>query len=732
MNMLDRLALAYKAIVRPSQLIDGTVRSWEVNDTFGRRMQKNAFDFVQRYSGYVKVAVSRNASAVASSDMRLYRRTKGDKSAFKAKRVSNRRRESIESVGCARTKAVTRTSDDIEEITDPLHPINALLRTANPQMTGFEMMEYTEMLQSLAGTFYWITVQGSNGYPVEIWPGFPQYMRPVASKETLIDHYVYGRGMEVEFEIGRENVVTFKRPNPTGNPYYGLADLAAVTVEADLSAAFARFALAMLDRGAQPGLIVMGPLSEDQRKQTEANLRRKYEGIDNAGRSLVMSMPAAIVDKVKIEKWESAQKEAGYLAGQSEETVLQRIAAAFDVPVGLISLEDQAVANGRVAAPHWQLMSILPRCRRIQERLNEEFVPKFFEAMNDDTLFLAFDNPVAEDSEVSSRIANANYVGGLVTLNEARSEISKPPVPDGDKFKPEPSFGGPGTIPGQDEEPTDATPALTEEKTIVIHKTVSDGLPECTCECADHGTKRTTGAKKSDVDRVASAFRSWLSDVLPMVSIRADGSFVVNLSTPESAQAFYNRVGDVIDSVFERAYNEQARELRKVSADFGDLGVDPTDRLDYFTRQRQTTFSGVSRTTTDAIMRTLREGAINGETPQELQARVQAVASNLADYQAERIARTEVAQAYTSGNVAAWKDSEVVAKKEWLLASGSCPVCNAIKKHNSSVELDQPFVTAGTVLNVSGKSYVVPSNVYAPPGHPNCRCDVAPIMKKQP
>lgn len=731
MNIIRRLALAYKALVSPSKIADGTVRAWELGDTFGRRYQREAFSFVQRYSGYVKVAASRNASAVASTDMKVYRRVKGKASSFAARRLTHKQVERIDAFGDTRAKSVVRTSSDIEEIIDPLHPLVSIFRTANSQMTGYELLEYTELLQALAGSFYWITTNGTDGYPTEIWPGFPQYMRPVASKETYVDHYIYGRGVECEFKIDREQVITFKRPNPTGNPYYGLADLAAVTIEADLSTAFARFALSMLDRGAQPGLIMMGPATDEQRKGIEAELRRKAEGQENAGRSLVLALPAATADKWKIERWESAQKEAGYLAGQSEDTVLRRIASAFDIPVGLITLEEQSVANGRVAAPHWQLMSIMPRCRRIQERLNEEFVPKFYEALRDDSLFVAFDNPVVEDTEAASRIANANYTGGLITLNEARAEISKPPVDEGDDFKPEPSFGAPVNPDSEDQ--TDTTPALTEEKVVTITKLVSSDLPPCECEheCTDYGTKSVGGyPTKTDIGRIVDGVRAWINSVLPSIVVASDGSFTVNLSTPASKQAFEAAVGDVLDGIFSTTYNAQVREVNRRGANLEPLGIDNPRTADYFNTQRSTTFSGVSQTATDSIMQSLREGVANGETPGELQKRVKEAAQGISEYQAEMIARTEAANAHEFAKDAAWKDSAIVEKKEWLLANGSCPVCNAIKKHASAVPVGQPFVTAGTVLAVGGKPFIVKRDVqYPPQSHPNCRCATGAVFK---
>ena len=261
---------------------------------------------------------------------------------------------------------------------------------------------------------------------------------------------------------------------------------------------------------------------------------------------------------------------------------------------------------------------------------------------------------------------------------------------------------------------------------------IGTDLPPCECEheCTDHGTKAIGGApSKSDVQKIADGVRAWINSVLPSIVVANDGSFTVNLSTPASKQAFESAIGDVLDNIFAQTYNAQVREVNRRGANLEPLGIDNPRTADYFNSHRSTTFSGVSQSATDSIMQSLREGVANGETPGDLQQRVKDAASGISDYQAELIARTEAANAHEFAKDAAWKDSTVIEKKEWLLANGSCPVCNAIKKHQSAVPLGQPFVTAGTVLAVGGKPYLVRKDVYYPPqSHPNCRCATGAVF----
>jgi len=732
-----RLVSAYKAFVKPGELTAATVRPYEAQDTFGRRRQRDHFDLASRYLGYVKVASSRTSSAVASSELKLYRRVSSRRpdTAFETKRLSagERKRIANDRHSSPLVKSMVEANGDVEEITDIDHPVKQVLSTANPHMSGFDLFEYTEMLQGLAGSFYWIAVRGRNGWPVEVWPGFPQYMRPIGSRETLVDYYIYGRGMEVEMRIDRENVVPFRRPNPVGNPYYGVSDLAACLVEADLSAAFARFALTSLDRGVQPGLMVLMPnMSRLQKEELEADLRRTADGTRNGQRSLVVTGPAGMIEKAKIERWESAAKEAGYLAGQSEDTVLRRIAACFDIPVTLITMEESSVANGRVAAPHWQLMSIMPKCRRIEQTLNERFLPMFGSLANG--LFLRYENPIDEDRDLAMTLATRGYQGGVLSLNEAREEVELPPVGDGDSKFIDKSGGD---KPGNDQ-PDKTTPALTDDSKsldcVVLVKSAAPPTPEPTnvllqskgfgCACRDkHEPRGSKAVKGTAVGHIAEAVAFWIEAQTGIVidSIGPGGAFAVSLDTPESRRLFMDAVGSLIDAVFSDEYGGS------ISAG---PGLPKSDPNPYFDANRARTFDSVSRTATDSIMRELTESARMGETPNQMRDRVLAVSDNLQNHQAEAIARTEVSKAQNRAREAAWTTNGNVAAKEWLLAPGACPVCKAIRQARPTAPLGQPFFKKGSSISVDGKTYVFDyEDVYGPPAHPNDRCSLGAVFK---
>lgn len=83
---------------------------------------------------------------------------------------------------------------------------------------------------------------------------------------------------------------------------------------------------------------------------------------------------------------------------------------------------------------------------------------------------------------------------------------------------------------------------------------------------------------------------------------------------------------------------------------------------------------------------------------------------------AETIARTELAFAHTEGNMQGWRESGVVEKKQSILGSehDMDDVCDD-NASAGAIPLDEPF----------------PSGHMTAPYHPNCVCDVIPVLSEE-
>ena len=77
------------------------------------------------------------------------------------------------------------------------------------------------------------------------------------------------------------------------------------------------------------------------------------------------------------------------------------------------------------------------------------------------------------------------------------------------------------------------------------------------------------------------------------------------------------------------------------------------------------------------------------------------------------IARTETALANCNGNAVIYKNSGIVASKQWIVGENCCDECAEV--NGEIVPLDENFS----------------NDVKFPPAHPNCRCDFIPILNEE-
>jgi hypothetical protein len=167
----------------------------------------------------------------------------------------------------------------------------------------------------------------------------------------------------------------------------------------------------------------------------------------------------------------------------------------------------------------------------------------------------------------------------------------------------------------------------------------------------------------------------------------------------------------------------------------------------------------IGNSATDAYRDDIRTQIIGGmdanETVEQIAARIENVVGDEAvAKRALTIARTETAFAQVFGAIEGWRQSGVVQGKQFLLSSDPCPFCLEVAdrwgsgyagdERNTPIPLTDPIwefggeITASFTLkdgSVSQRSMSMNYEGYetfggpiGPPIHPNCRCDMIPIL----
>lgn len=114
-------------------------------------------------------------------------------------------------------------------------------------------------------------------------------------------------------------------------------------------------------------------------------------------------------------------REIGFLI--SKKMTIAEIAAAYGIPMSKLTSEDVNLANAYIGERVYQKDTILPRLRRIEEKLNEKLMPLY-----DDNLFCAYNNNIPEDRELILREREVNLRSGYITINEERAKEGLKPV----------------------------------------------------------------------------------------------------------------------------------------------------------------------------------------------------------------------------------------------------------------------------------------------------------------
>lgn len=176
------------------------------------------------------------------------------------------------------------------------------------------------------------------------------------------------------------------------------------------------------------------------------------------------------------------------------------------------------------------------------------------------------------------------------------------------------------------------------------------------------------------------------------------------------------------------------QELRKLDRDDDIVGFDYAnpDVQKWVNRSTTRLANSVGGTTVRRVRSLLGKGLQEGKTTDEIADDIEAKGFDPA--RAQTIARTESARAYVEGQVQAWKQTDMVTGKKWLVAPEACPFCEAIGKAGQTKGMNDPFYTVGdTIIAANGKTFIVDfDNVTGPPLHPNCRCDIIPVLEDLP
>ncbi len=331
--------------------------------------------------------------------------------------------------------------DGNDRLTD--HPVAALLKRPNPEMTGIRLIEAMVLGAQYYGGGYAEIEPDASGRPVALWPLHPTRVDPDRDDAGRKVFKIYNGGGEPDAILPEERMLHLAGPSLDGQT--GMSVISYARNSLGLSIAQEKFSSAWLaNAGAPSGLIKLGKgMSDDGAKRARAEIEAKYKGVRNAGKIVIGDSD-----------WDWKQigmsmVDAEFLA--QRRFSVETICRFFDTPPQLIGdTAKQTFANYSEAVLHYHATGLLPWIVRFEQEANR----KLFRAVpgrRQPFLKLNASAIVRADIEKRTKAYALGRQWGWLSVNDIRRlEDMEPIGPEGDQYLVPMNMG-----PAGDEPPAD-------------------------------------------------------------------------------------------------------------------------------------------------------------------------------------------------------------------------------------------------------------------------------------
>lgn len=620
---------------------------------------------------------------------------------------------------------------DKEEINS--HIFLDVLQKPNDKMSELELRFLLHLHMELAGEAFWYIPRNNAGGPFQIIPLMPDKMTVVPGAEKLVKGYIYKVGSDtLAFEPWE--IVHFAYPNPDPDNFFrGASPIKAATYAIATNQNAEMWNYRFFKNGAVP----QGYLSTDKRLDNpEAErLRRLWERHHKGEKQW---------HKLAIAQQGLEYKHSG-IGHQDMDFVNQlemtrdTILSIYGVPKSIIGIiEDVNRANGFQDELNFATYTVKPILDFVASELNAHLLPQW-----DESLSCGFENVIPRDQEFLLKKHETYLKHYVYTINDVREELGKEPVPWGD-VPYAPMSVMPLTSDDKNSDDNDKTfeflsginPGINSQKKTRLtayEKKVSRNISRLF----------DTKAKKDKewelyVQRLTKRERKFKSPLLKYFQKLQDE---INQKLKDILSDEKQLKHALIEEII---YNEEdkAKELRPVmySAIAGSIkdeaeflisqlelefifdNADPQVINWIKTRADRFSFE-VTKTTAEQLRTTLNAGVEAGETLPQLTDRVNQVFRDKKTWEAERIARTEMASASSYGRQATFEQSKIIDEKEWLAAGDE----RSRESHlitGQAVKKKEDFILgSGVTTPGPGMSGVAGEDI-------NCRCMSLPRISK--
>lgn len=626
-----------------------------------------------------------------------------------------------DSVATARLGAVQDVGDGENEPAQD-SPLQTLLERPNPSMDQAEFLQVASAIAALSGFCVIEKERNGLGEPVALWPLRSDWVRPIPRDQSAPawEYRVPGRRTPIVLEP--EDVIVHTHAPDPNMGYTGTAPMAVAFRELGIQNAMTDFLKAFFDNGAVPQYGVIPRQMIDNQEIADAFLDRVRGKFRETNGGPMLLTGVEDIKRIGFNFDELAYPELRKLSEVS-------ITTAFRVPPVLLGIQaglDASTYNNMPGAQRFFYENtIAPLWRRLDGALTRGLVYEF-----DDTGLLSVEFDLSDvaamqdDQDALWQRATAALQAGGISLHTYQRMIGIDPH-------------GPDVI----YQPFSVTPVAVDTGTTRsklkpsarIEKPVTRALQEgrslraIAYDSEEHRQRweqRVTVTERWEQNFAAAlavAMEEQRQDVLAVLTGGGRAVREIAIDDPFDKKKWIQAFKVTMRPVVAGIVNDQgALSATELGLTFT-FDVHDPNVVRAMDKQLQRFATEVNDTTWDALKTSLAEGIAEGEGIGQLAERVDAVMLDRIKSSKETIARTEVTASSTIGTQESWKQSGVVAGKEWIAALDSRTRETHIHAHGQIVGIDDDFTVGGATGTGPGMMSSAAESV-------NCRCSIAPVL----
>jgi HK97 family phage portal protein len=588
---------------------------------------------------------------------------------------------------------------------------------ANSQQGPTEMWEEYHTFYEILGEGFLLTDYHDppRSTPQELWALPPRKIKTKANREGEITAFVYDQYGPNPVVYDPNEIFHQKQVHPLDD-FRGLGATRSAIIYAALEITSSTHWTKFFEHGARLATVI-----ETDRKLPRARVkeylrefREQYDSVENAFKTLLLH------SGFKLRETGTGQHDVDFI--QMFKLAREQQLVATGVPPALVGIFEYAnYANSEQQIRIYWQNKIWPRLRKLAEGLTQIVLPRFgtgLVAMFDMNSIPAFQEMQLERAERLSKLVT----GGVFTPNNARAELGLPRVSGGDGL-----FLPAGLAPVGIEITPQRSERVIASKfearrvyTSAEHRRIDS--PERTLKRQTFlaGLGEYEKPVLADWIRYTDAQEARVLANLENAGKSRFGIKALDVDDVLAIEVEINAAKGVVGRVMSRLVGSRGTEA---AAEVGAEFLVGAPEVIAFIEGQQATESVLIATADHAALRALITDMVRENASTEQIARAIQEHYVLERFQARAISRTQTIRGYNFGTGEAWKQSDVIEKKEWLTTNDGEQRDEHDWADGEKVGINESFMRTGQPMDYPGDPAGDAWNVI------NCRCTMLPVTE---